>query len=122
MTNLTDRRRFLSLFGAAIAAPALPKRIYCFAPPNGWTLSDSGIYSYRYAYRSVNTGCVSDPIVIAEQEISCIDLARSVFSVVQSYDAVDLYRRAPGEDEYRLMWSGVWSTLSPEAVSERLPS
>lgn len=122
MNRQIDRRRFLSLLGAAIAAPALPKRVYCFAPPNGWTLSDSGLYTYRYAYRSSVTGCVSDPIGTAEKEISCIDLARSVFSVVQSYDAVDLYRRAPGEEEYQLMWSGVWSTLKPEAVSERLPS
>lgn len=122
MNPRIDRRRFLSLLGAAIAAPALPKRVYCFAPPNGWTLSDSGLYTYRYAYRSSVTGCVSDPIGIAEKEISCIDLARSVFSVVQSYDAVDLYRRTPGEDEYQLMWSGVWSTLNPEAVSERIPS
>lgn len=122
MNPQIDRRRFLSLLGAVSVAPALPKRIYCFAPPNGWSLSDSGLWTYRYAYRNVNTGCVSDPIGIAEGEISCIDLARSVFSVVQSYDAVDLYRRAPGEDEYQLMWSGVWSTLSPEAVSDRLAS
>lgn len=122
MNRQIDRRRFLSLLGAAIVAPTLPKRIYCFAPPNGWTLSDSGIYTYRYAYRNSLTGCVSDPIGIAEESVSCIDLARSVFSVVQSYDAVDLYRRTRGEDEYQLMWSGVWSTLNPEAVSERLPS
>lgn len=122
MNPKIDRRRFLLLLGAAVAAPALPKRIYCFAPPNGWTLSETGIWSYRYAYRSSVTGCVSDPIGITEESISCIDLARSVLSVLQSYDAVDLYRRTPGEDEYQLMWSGVWSTLNPEAVSERLSS
>lgn len=105
MNPQIDRRRFLSLLGVAIAAPALPKRTFCFAPPNGWTLSDSGMYTYRYAYRNSLTGCVTDPIGTDTFAFPVFKKEWETNGFVLAYDAIDIYSRIPGTDVYELRTS-----------------
>jgi hypothetical protein len=40
-----NRRLFLGLLGGAAVVELLPKRSYFFAPPCGWRVSESGIYT-----------------------------------------------------------------------------
>jgi hypothetical protein len=99
-----NRRAFLSLLGAAAVATLVPRKIYCFAPPNGWALSDSGVWSYRFFYRNSLTGCTTE-----------IEKYRGLFTIpegatIQGFsvgfdtaDLIDFYRRAPGALEYEYM-------------------
>lgn len=123
MNARIDRRRFLSLLGAAIAAPALPKRIYCFAPPNGWTLAESGLYTYRYAYRNSLTGCVTDPIGTDAFAFPVFKREWLANGFLGNYDMIDIYSRIPGTSDYELRTSHKCVTTTPRIITnERLPS
>lgn len=90
------RRGFFGLLGGALVHEVVRKS-YFFAPPSGWR--DSGLFApgeamfflpekdwkYRYAYRNVITGHVSD---------ATPDIARLVHTFAYpEMDVVDIYRQ-----------------------------
>lgn len=100
-----NRRSFLTLLGAALVSPSIPRKVYCFAPVGGWHQLDSGVWRYRYTYRSSITGCSSNPLPIDmwTNTLTVQDVDNSRFGLHIYYDLIDIYRRIPGSDEYMYM-------------------
>ena len=66
-SKMISRRGFFGLFGGMLAHQAA-RKIYVFAPVGGWNISPGEVlfflpekdWSYRYTYRNVITGHVSN--------------------------------------------------------------
>ena len=90
---MITRRGFLGLLGGLAAAEAARKTIYCFAPPRGWNVSpgEAMFYlpekdrKYKFAYRNIVTGHVSDATPNIAQ------LAHTF--IYPDMDVVDIYRQ-----------------------------
>ena len=95
---MISRRGFLGILGAALAHEAV-KPIYVFAPPQGWGVGNSGLFTpgeamfflpekdwkYRYTYRNVVIGHVSD---------ATPEVARLVHTFAYpELDMVDIYKQ-----------------------------
>jgi hypothetical protein len=110
---MISRRGFLSLLGG-FAAAEVARKIYVL-PPRGWVFPGGVIYpgealfclpfdgwSYRYTYRNIVTGHVSD----ATPEIA--KLAHTF--IYPDMDVVDIYRQMrDGSLDYRET-VGAWGT------------
>lgn len=109
---MITRRGFFGLLGAALAHQAA-KPIYVFAPPNGWGVGKSGLFTpreamffldakdwkYRYTYRNSITGHTSD---------ATPEIARLVHTFAYpEKDVVDIYRQmTDGSFEWDRTMSG----------------
>jgi hypothetical protein len=110
---LISRRGFLGLLGG-LAAAEVARKIYILPPSGGWRFEGGVIspgealfylrpdgWSYRYAYRNIVTGHISD----ATPEIA---------KLVHTYaypeiDVMDIYRQLDtGNLHYRQTILGVW--------------
>ena len=119
---MITRRGFFGLLGGFAAAEVARKTIYCFAPPMGWNVSqgEAMFYlpadgwvkrcampnfqreTYRYAYRNIVTGCVSD----ATPEIARL---QHTF-MYPEVDVVDIYRKLADEGFEYAETVGAWGT------------
>ena len=89
---MITRRGFFGLLGGFAAAEAA-RKIYVFAPPGGWNVSPgealfylpSDGWTYRYTYRNIVTGHVSD----ATPEIAKLTHT----FIYPDMDVVDIYRQ-----------------------------
>ena len=94
---MITRRGFFGLLGG-LAGAEVARKVYVFAPPNGWSFKGGVIspgeamfylpsdgWSYRYAYRNIVTGHVSD---------ATPEIARLVHMFAYSEsDVIDIYRQ-----------------------------
>jgi hypothetical protein len=111
---MISRRGFFGLLGGALAAEAA-RKIYILPPLGGWSFKGGVIspgealfylpsdgWSYRYTYRNIVTGHVSD---------ATPEFARLVHTFVYpDMDVVDIYRQMrDGSFDYRET-VGVWGT------------
>ena len=105
---MITRRGFFGLMGGFAAAEAA-RKIYVLPPARGWNVSPgealfylpSDGWSYRYTYRNIVTGHVSD---------ATPEIARLVhtFAYPES-DVIDIYRAlGDGEFKYSQTALGVW--------------
>ena len=109
---MITRRGFLGLLGG-LAGAEVARKVYVFAPPGGWTFKGGVIgqgeamfflpsdgWSYRYAYRNIVTGHVSDATPHIAQ------LAHTF--AFPEMDVVDVYKAMGNNDGSRLHRAGVW--------------
>jgi hypothetical protein len=112
---MITRRGFFGLLGGALAAEAA-RKIYVLPPLGGWKFAGGVIspgealfylspenWSYRYTYRNIVTGHVSD---------ATPEIARLVhtFAYPES-DVIDIYRAlGNGEFKYSQTALGIWGT------------
>ena len=107
--KVISRRGFFALFGG-FAAAEVARKIYVLPPMGGWNVSPgealfylpSDGWTYRYTYRNIVTGHVSD---------ATPEVARLVHTFVYpDMDVVDIYRQMrDGSFDYRET-VGVWGT------------
>ena len=104
-----DRRNFFKLMGG-FAAAEVARKIYVLPPMGGWNISQGEAlfylpadkWSYRYTYRNIVTGHVSDATPNIAQ------LAHTF--IYPDMDVVDIYRQMQdGSFDYRET-VGVWGT------------
>ena len=111
---MISRRGFFGLLGGALAAEAA-RKIYVFAPHGGWVFPGGVIYpgealfylpvdgwSYRYAYRNIVTGHVSDATPNIAQ------LAHTL--IYPDMDVVDIYRQLRDGSFNYAETVGAWGT------------
>jgi hypothetical protein len=106
--EMITRRGFFGLLGGFAAAEAA-RKIYVLPPARGWNVSPGEAlfylppegWSYRYTYRNIVTGHVSD---------ATPEVARLVHTFVYpDMDVVDIYRQLDtGNLHYRQTILGVW--------------
>jgi hypothetical protein len=106
---MITRRGFFGLLGG-LAAAEVARKIYVLPPMGGWNVSPGEAlfylpadkWSYRYTYRNIVTGHVSDATPNIAQ------LAHTF--IYPDMDVVDIYRQMQdGSFDYREM-VGVWGT------------
>jgi hypothetical protein len=104
-----DRRNFFKLLGG-FAAAEVARKIYVLPPARGWNVSPgealfylpSDEFSYRYTYRNIVTGHVSD---------ATPDIAKLAHTFIYpDMDVVDIYRQMlDGSFDYTET-VGAWGT------------
>jgi hypothetical protein len=85
-----NRRNFLSTLVGAVAAAILPKsKIQTYTTP--FIVPSAGIYTYRYVYRNIVTGCSSDASPVTPSHTF----------MMPEHDVIDIYRiQDSGEFEW----------------------
>ena len=110
---MLTRRGFFGLLAGALANEAA-RKIYVLPPAGGWNCRGGMIYpgealfylpsdgwSYRYVYRNIVTGHISDATPHIKQMIH-------TFSFPES-DVIDIYRaQGNGDFEYSQTAMGIW--------------
>jgi hypothetical protein len=93
-----------------MAAEVARKTIYCFAPPRGWNVSQGEAmfflpdkdWKYRFAYRNIVTGHVSDATPHVAQLVHTF--------IYPDMDVVDIYRQMQDGSFNYAETVGAWGT------------
>ena len=120
--KVISRRGFFALFGG-FAAAEVARKIYVLPPAGGWRVGAAGLFtpgealfflddwSYRYTYRNIVTGHVSDATPHIAQ------LAHTF--IYPDMDVVDIYRQMQDGSFYYAETVGAWGT-NGQAKPDRL--